>query len=501
MRHRACIVLLCGFLSLGCRMDSEVIAPGQGTVSATANPQVALYSFVVSRSASVAIEFGTDTTYGLHTWAQSTPGGQPVRILVAGMKAHTTYHMRADATFADGTQYFDVDHTFTTGGLPAHRIPQITATNPNGLTPSPGVVLFHLWPGTSNQINVGAVDMGGNLIWYYDYDPSLGQPEPVKLLPNGHMLMLLSIAGVREVDLAGNIISQFTGGDVSNWLSAAGFNLTLVGLTHDILPLPNGHLILLASHTKNFTDLPGYPGVTAVAGDELIDLDQNRKPVWVWDTFDHLDINRHPMYFPDWTHANAVVYSPDDGDLVLSMRHQSWVIKIDYANGSGTGNILWRLGYQGDFTLTNGDLTDWFSAQHYVNFVSPNTAGIAELAVFDNGDNRVLDAAGNVCGAAGQPPCYSRVPIFQIDEVEKTATLLWQDNLSPVYSFWGGSVQQMENNNVVFGETTPSDNLTGARYLEVTHDPVPEVVLHLEVFGQNSYRSVHLPSLYPGVQW
>ena len=49
--------------------------------------------------------------------------------------------------------------------------------------------------------------------------------------------------------------------------------------------------------------------------------------------------------------------------------------------------------------------------------------------------------------------------------------------------------------------TTPSDDPTGARYMEVTSDPTPQVVLQLEVSGQNAYRAVHMPSLYPGVQW
>ncbi len=33
------------------------------------------------------------------------------------------------------------------------------------------------------------------------------------------------------------------------------------------------------------------------------------------------------------------------------MRNQSWILKIDYANGTGTGNVLWKLGQDGDFTL------------------------------------------------------------------------------------------------------------------------------------------------------
>ena len=82
-----------------------------------------------------------------------------------------------------------------------------------------------------------------------------------------------------------------------------------------------------------------------------------------------------------------------------------------------------------------------------------------------------------------------------------TATLLWQDNFAPVYSLWGGSAQQLADTNVVFGITTPSDDPTGARYMEVTSKPTPQVVLQMEVSGQNAYRAVHLPSLYPGVQW
>jgi len=490
------------------------VMPG---VFATGNPQVAMYAFSTTQSASVSVEFGTDTTYGTHTWAQNTPpGGGPVQILVAGMRANTTYHMRADITYADGTQSVDQDHTFTTGWPQASRVPQMTVTNPNGLTPSSGAILFHLAAGGSNQLQAVAADNAGNVIWYYDYPSGLGLPQPIKLLPNGHMLMnlapaTLSQGTVREVDLEGNIINSFTYIDLNNWLNAAGYNLVVNGIHHDLLPLPNGHLIVLFNHYQNFTNLPEYPGTTAVLGDGLVELDQNHNPVWFWDSFDHLcpsnptgpclDINRQPLGFPDWTHTNTLVYSQDDGNLVLSMRNQSWIIKIDYQNGQGTGDILWRLGYQGDFTLTNGQAPDWFYAQHYANIVSPNSTGVFNFECFDDGDNRVLDAAGDVCGAPGQPNCYSRVPIFQVDETNMTATLLWQDNLSPVYTFWGGSAQQLADSNVVFCITAPSDDPSGARYMEVTDDPTPQVVLQIEVTGQNAYRAVHLPSLYPGVQW
>ncbi len=74
---------------------------------------------------------------GLNTWQQPTAsGGGPVNILVAGMKMNTAYHMRANAVFADGSQFNDIDHTFTTGTVPAANLPTITVT-----TPTAGAIL------------------------------------------------------------------------------------------------------------------------------------------------------------------------------------------------------------------------------------------------------------------------------------------------------------------------------------------------------------------------
>ena len=480
------------------------VMPG---VFATNHPQVAMYAYAAPQAASVSVEYGTDTAYGMHTWAQNIPaGGGAVQILVAGMKANTTYHMRADAAYADGTQAVDQDRTFTTGGPPTSRVPQILVTNPNGLTPTPGAVFFHLTAGASNQFRAVVADNAGNVIWYYDYPAGLGIPQPMKLLPNGHMLLNLTPGvapggTVREIDLAGNLVSQYTVADLKNWLSAAGYSFPVFAIHHDVLPLPDGHTILLIDYYKSFTDLPGYPGTTGVLGDAIVDLDENHKPVWVWDAFDHLDVNRHPFLLPDWTHANSIVYSPDDGDLILSMRDQSWVVKIDYQNGTGSGNIVWRLGYNGDFRLTNGQSQDWFYGQHYANILSPNSTGTYNLMVFDDGDFRVLPPGGGLCGVPNEPKCYSRVPIYQIDENAMTATVVWQDNLSPVYTFWGGSAQQLPQGNVAFCLSAPSDDPMGGRYMEVTGDAMPQVVLQMEVQGQNAYRGVHVPSLYPGVQW
>ena len=83
-------------------------------------------------------------------------------------------------------------------------------------------------------------------------------------------------------------------------------------------------------------------------------LDKNFQVAWVWDAFKWLDTSRLPTLGEgpgDWLHANSIGWSPEDGDLIVSLRSQDWVIKIDYANGTGDGHIVWTLGQGGDFTV------------------------------------------------------------------------------------------------------------------------------------------------------
>jgi arylsulfate sulfotransferase len=480
---------------------------GQTQLVPTANLLVAQYTVSTSAAGSVSVQFGPDTKYAFTTSPQLIPqGGGTVTLLVAGMKQKTLYHMRAVVAYEDGTKEVDEDHTFQTLTLPPERLPKIQVTIPPGLTPTPGVELLSLIGGVANQLVALALDPAGNIVWYYDYNELSAVPDLTKLLPNGHMLMIVYLPGppdrtaIREVDLAGNMIRQFDSSQLSQKLHDAGYNIQIYSIDHDVLSLPNGHLLLLTTDTRVYTDLPGYPGQTTVSGNAIIDLDASNNPVWVWDAFDHLDVNRHPMYFPDWTHANSLFYSPDDGNLLFSLRHQHWVLKIDYANGNGAGDILWKLGYQGDFTLDSHSPSDWFYAQHYANIVSPNTTGDFSLALFDNGDFRVLDDDGTQCSETGPPQCYSTAAIFEVNESTMTASRKW--SYTTPYSFWGGVTQVLSNSNVFFNETAPADlDLKSSRVMEVTQDANPTVLWQLEIDGQNSYRTIHLPSLYPDVQW
>ena len=199
-------------------------------------------------------------------------------------------------------------------------------------------------------------------------------------------------------------------------------------------------------------------------------------------------------------HTNAVLYSPDDGNLIISMRHQNWLIKIDYANGTGAGVVLWKLGYQGDFALIEGtDPTDWFYAQHGPSFTSTNTTGKFSLVLFDNGNDRYFPSGQVHCATTGSSTCYSTVPLLDIDETARTATLRWSLT-APFYSFFGGNAEVLKNGNVEYCETVGDAAGDGIIY-EVTQQGIPQIVWQMHPTGIYTYRGQRIPSLYPGVQW
>jgi hypothetical protein len=530
-----------------------------GLVSPTANPQVASYALNLPDPGSMTVNFGKTTAYGFPTSAQTISAANTVTVLVAGMIGNTQYHMQATAVLtaitASGQRlsatFTDNDHPFTTG-TPFATSP-VTAGAVGGATPQPGIELFDTAQPQAPAMAF-ATDLNGNVIWTYSYQLTgtggtgsvADLIQPIYLLPNGNFLVQISYLSslpvhkaqvlpsgtldeVREVNLAGTTVQEFTASSVraavaaNPALSGQLSGVTLGSLHHDVLAVPKtGHMVLLFSATKTVNISPAikgiggvtYSGPTPVLGDVLVDLDQKGRPDWVWNAFENLDVNRvpWPQQFPDWTHSNALLYSRSDHNLLLSIRHQNWIVKIDYENGTGSGNVMWRLGEGGDFTLQGGtDPTDWFYAQHGPNFFTTNTIGNFTLGVMDNGDDREfpgeLANGGANCPSAGvstaaTSQCYSTMLVLDVNETSKTATITERYQPTPaVYSFFGGDVSVLQNGDRHVDFCSP----TGGTQVYERGGPVGsgQVVWQAVTKGvnQNQYRTDRLPSLYPGVTW
>lgn len=486
---------------------------------ATGSPLVAAYSLNLPSSGKMSVEFGKTTSYGMNTWqVASGPNGGAVKVLVAGMMGKTVYHMRAKVVLDNGATYTDSDHTCTTGTPPPTSPVQVTLAN--GATPQPGIEIWNTAV-PSTVIQAFATDLQGNVIWSYLYQgATVDLIQGIQLLPNGDMLMLISylssvtvngtlglVNDIREIDLAGNTVRDISMDDLnaklaaSNLRDADGNVYKFKSFHHSVLALPNGHWVMLTTYNKSYTNLPGYPGSTSVIGDAIVDVDQNNNPDWVWNTFDHLDINRHPMNFPDWTHSNDMAYSSDDHNLLLSIRHQNWIIKINFVDGTGSGDVMWRLGEGGDFKLAGGtDPTDWFYAQHGLSFFTPNTTGVYRLGLMDNGNDRIFPTGQVFCKpmTPSTPNCYSTVPVFELNETNMTATLITHYVPPPSYfTFFGGNAEQLANGDIHANFCAP---LSGSIVEELNPQSL-QVIWQGTTPNADQFHSYRWASLYPGVQW
>ena len=246
-----------------------------------------------------------------------------------------------------------------------------------------------------------ATDLSGNIIWYYPQALSfLTRPDV-----DGRFFGIRNTGPdasgslLRIFDLAGNTVQETNAAAINARLAALGKRQIGV-FHHEARRLPDGNIATLGTVEQILTDVQG-PGPVDVIGDMIIILDPNFQVVWTWDSFDYLDVTRKAVLGEtcknsgacmshflapdgnDWTHANAVQQTPE-GNLLISLRHQDWVVKLDYENGNGDGHVLWRLGNEGDFTIQSDDPNAWFSHQHDANFLGDNVT----LALFDNGNTR-----------------------------------------------------------------------------------------------------------------
>jgi arylsulfate sulfotransferase len=291
-----------------------------------------------------------------------------------------------------------------------------------------------------------------------------------------------------------------------------GLSDPLGDFNHDAIRLSNGETMVLGDVQRIFP--AGTQGSNApldIIGALIVILDQNFQVLAYWNSFDQactastcLDINRAgngecPPNTPggtdqgcppvllsspanDWLHANSLEYLPADGDLLLSLRDQDWVVKIDYNNGTGTDGILWRLGLDGDFTLggTLGGSYPWFSGQHDAGFVK---GGEQTFTVFDNGTTRHTEQGGD-----------SRGQVWNVNQTTMAAALELNVDLG-AYSHALGSAQLLQNGDYMFqpGYILLNSDIE-VQNTEFAHGTA---VYEFQSIGSiASYRGWRLPDLY-----
>ncbi len=459
-------------------------------VSPTANPLVALFSAPPSPGTSMYVQFARQDANP--TWQDTSPRpivpGESTNFIVAGMLPDTTYLMR----YVTSAGAISAPLSFTTGSLPSNEtFPAVDVVQPA----SPGTdlsrqkVIFHMGlsiGAAKNDVNTFATNLKGHIIWYYDSQANNYYGYAQNIEPGGTVMMLGGKAtGVaagydtlRQVDLAGNTLRE-TNIQAVNAELAALHQPSILDFDHEARLLPNGDTAVIAS-TAQVVNYQGTP--TKFIGDMVLVLDQNFQVSWVWNSFRWLNTNRlgtgHPIP-TDWLHANAVSWSPGDNNLVVSLRTQDWGVKIDYANGTGNGHVIWKLGKGGGFkAIAPGVGWPWFSHQHDLRMISADT-----VLVFDDGNTRHEFNRG----------AHSRGQEWILNEQNRTATLAVNADMGNYSSFLGSS-ELLANGDLAFtsGGFSPGNDPLG-QTIVVQPDGTR---VYVQQIGEYEYRSYFLSNLY-----
>jgi arylsulfate sulfotransferase len=494
---------------------TSLVVSGQAAVTATTNPLVALFSAPLCPSGSFISAVFWQPGSGTFTRTDWKPCSAATsnNLLMAGMKINQKYNMNyqvaTGTTVTSGTKNL----VFQTG-TPAVTFPTtlliVPATSQADSTEK--IVLFDVLTSPGFPF---ATDRNLNPVWYYPRAAANPSESTLINRPLVREGMLLVAAGVgasspsqrpgqilREIDLAGNTLRETNADRIGEQIVALGGD-PITSVHHDSIRLPNGNTAVIGSVEKLFP--PGTQGSLSpdpvdILGDMIVVLDKNWQVTWFWSQFDHLDVARaailgetcHAPTQPgcppvllasvanDWTHSNSLFYDPSDGNFIMSSRHQDWVFKIDYSNGAGTKDILWRMGVGGDFTINSSDPYPWFSHQHDAAF---ENGGTTLMTVYDNGNTRV----------ALFPGSNSRGQAFTVDQVNKTVTPVVNVDLG-VYSFALGSAQLLSNGNYMFesGIFPFGGFPTFSQTIEISGGTTQV----FNVQAPPSYRSWLMPSLY-----
>ncbi len=336
--------------------------------------------------------------------------------------------------------------------------PALTVLQSNN--PTPGYIFlsnFSLQADDPYGNYLMIVDNEGNPIFYRKMSKNCFD---LKMQPNG---MITYFDGAKMKDYEMNtsfaVVDSFTCGN--------GYGND----AHDFRILPDGHVWLLCDDWE-YVDMSkmvqgGNPDAR-VMGIIVQELDKNKHVVFQWRSWDHFKITdaTHEDLTAatiDYVHSNAIEIDPD-GNILLSSRHLDEITKIN----TQTGDIIWRLGGKNNqFTFINDPYG--FSHQHSVRRLANG-----DITLFDNGNFH-------------NPP-FSRAVEYKLDEVNKTADLVWQYRNNPdIYGTAMGYVQRLDNGNTFIGWGTANPTVIETK-------PDGSIALELNLpENEISYRAYKFP--------
>lgn len=345
--------------------------------------------------------------------------------------------------------------------------------------PSNGQILFAPQERTNNSHGTFLIilDENGNV---YKYKRIPFGAHDFKIQPNGLLTYALDVeqGGVGQQAVFYITDTSLTIIDSVKAVGSDSLGNKLIADGHDLLILPNGNYVftIKVPQTADMTQYGGKPSATVVHG-MIQELDINKNVVWEWRSWDHIPIDdtNNPLTGNNvrLNHFNTLGIT-NDGSYIMGNRVNSEALKIDRV----TGELVWRLGgrdKQFTFVGDNDNNSPNYFSPHDIRML-PN----GNITLFDNGNNH--------------SPWFSRAVEYQVDQVNKTATQVWEYRHKPVdiANRNQGSVQRLPNGNTLISWGGRAQDSTSADITEVTPDGTITFELTLPT-NSASYRALKYP--------
>ena len=306
----------------------------------------------------------------------------------------------------------------------------------------------------SSHKNTFLINNCGQVInqWSSDYLPG----HSVYILPNGNLIRagrkdtstitFGGVGGIVEMfDWDGNLVWEFIYSNDEHRLH------------HDIYPMPNGNILVLAATVmSNEETLQAGRNPNLVNGAGILYNEQilEIKPIgtndysieWEWNFKDHLIqdyddtknnygvIDEHPEKLDfnflndripaeNWLHVNSIQYDETLDQIVISSRNLSELYIIDHSTtteeatgetggtyGKG-GDFLYRWGNSAAYGQGNEDDRTLFG-QHFPHIIKPGLKDEGKIILFNNGTDRepVFSEVMIISAPTTSPGIYSYDP-------------------------------------------------------------------------------------------
>ena len=274
---------------------------------------------------------------------------------------------------------------------------------------------------TLNAVTTKLRDTSGVLVHQWNHTNTYKTGYSTYMLPGGNIIRNVIYAGgnsfvggpicgeVQTVDWNGNILWDFVY-STPNYVTH-----------HDICPMPNGNVLMIAYERKTPAEVAAA-GCTSFSAEMWPDKIVEVQPVgtnggnivWEWHAWDHLvqntnaaaanyqtSILNHPELLDinwdtqqDWMHMNGISYNPILDQIAVSCHNLSEMLIIDHStttaeaashsggNSGKGGDLLYRWGNPTVYDINNG--VQILNVVHDAHWIPEGVPNAGNLVGFDN---------------------------------------------------------------------------------------------------------------------